>query len=69
MEREIETDTLSIKILAHVSSRVPGNIVDDLRLTEISEGDEAEAVAYVAGLKRIYVGLPLSHWEAGELDQ
>ncbi|MET4236275.1 hypothetical protein ABIA85_009590 [Bradyrhizobium sp. LA6.10] len=38
-------------------------------MTEISDGDKAEAVAFVARLQRIYLGKPDAMWLSGEMDE
>lgn len=67
-EREFETDEFTITVSAHFSSRQSGDVVDKLALIQIDEGEEAEAVEFVAKLQRLYVGKPVSAWIEQEFD-
>lgn len=66
--REFERDGFTITAIAHVPSVDSYRLVDSLAITQL-DGDKARAVAFVADLKRIYLGKPVSMWEAGELDE
>ncbi|QQO16083.1 hypothetical protein JJB99_07995 [Bradyrhizobium diazoefficiens] len=66
--REFKKDGFTIKVIAHVPSDNSYQLVDALAIT-LLDGDEAKAVAFVAELKRIYLGKPVSMWESGELDE
>ena len=67
-ERLIENDETTVAIGAHVSSMVPGQIVDKLYIACVHEGDQKAAQQLVIDLASKYEQRPLHHWLAGDLD-